>query len=394
MSLPRVTKQIILRKKEERRVLEGHPWIFSNEVREVKGSPVIGDVVEARTDNGTSLGLGLYNPHSLITLRILTTSPEEIDFSFFEKRITRADTLRRSLYSNSGTYRVVHGESDFLPGLVIDKFNDHLVVQTFSYGMDLRLPLICDVLESLFHPASIVERNESPLRLLEGLQQKKNVLRGTPAVTQIMEHGLRYDVDTLEGQKTGFFLDQRENRLVARRYSQDARVLDCFCNEGGFAMNAAHGGAASVLGIDASGEAVVRARGNATLNSFSTVAFQQADVFEMLATLTSRGETFQVVILDPPSFTKSRKQVTSAKRGYRDLHVSAFKLLVPGGILLTSSCSHHIEPDVFLSIIDDASRRTGKTIQLLDWRGAAPDHPTLPSVPETQYLKFAVIRSN
>ena len=392
MSLPQSNKQIILRKKEERRILSGHPWVFSNEVRDVKGSPAIGDVVEVCTDSGGSLGLGFYNPHSLIAVRLLTRTKEEIDFSFFQTRISHADTLRKSLYQESETYRVIHGESDFLPGLVVDRFNDHVVVQTFSYGMDQRLSLICDALESLYHPTSIVERNESPLRLLENLPQKKSVLRGTPATTIITEHGVRYAVDVLKGQKTGFFLDQRENRFLVRRYCRNAHVLDCFCNDGGFALNAASAGSSSVLGIDISDEAIHRARENAALNSLTAATFEQGDVFEKLTDLQSPGDPIQVIVLDPPSFTKSRKNVQSAKKGYRDLHVAAFKLLGHGGILLSSSCSHHIEPDVFLAIIDDASRRTGKTVQLLDWRGAAPDHPTLPSVPETHYLKFAVVR--
>jgi 23S rRNA (cytosine1962-C5)-methyltransferase len=260
--------------------------------------------------------------------------------------------------------------------------------------MDIRLPLICDVLESMFHPRGIVERNESPLRSLENLPARKGILRGSIAPVTFLEHGLSYTVDLLEGQKTGFFLDQRENRASIRRFSRNARVLDCFCNDGGFALNAAQAGALSVLGIDSSGEAILRAKENARRNAISVATFEQDDVFQRLQTISSTGEQFDLIVLDPPSFTRSRKNVQSAKKGYRDLHESAFRTLRKDGMLLTASCSHHIEPDVFLNIVNDSARRVGKSIQLLDWRGAAPDHPTLPGVPETRYLKFGIFRTH
>ena len=392
MSQPHLKKQIILRKNEDRRIIGGHPWAFSNEIRETKGDPVIGDVVELIAASGVSLGVGFYNPHSLIAFRLLSKTIEEIDAGFFQRRIQEAATLRERLYPGADACRMVHGEGDFLPGLVVDRFGQFLSVQAFAYGMDIRLPVICDVLESLVHPVGIVERNESPLRTLENLPQKKGVLRGVVAPTVIEEHGIHYRVDLLEGQKTGFFLDQRENRASIGRYSNGASVLDCFCNDGGFALNAARSGAACVLGIDSSADAVGRARANALLNRLERVEFEEKDVFEKLQELQSGNERFDVIVLDPPSFTKSRKNVQAAKKGYREIHEGAIRLLHKGGTLLTASCSHHIEPEVFLSVVEDAAQRTGRNVQLLDWRGAAPDHPTLPAVPETRYLKFGIFR--
>jgi len=366
--------------------------VFSNEIRETKGSPQAGDVVELIAASGLSLGVGFYHPHSLISLRLLSRQIEDIDRDFFHRRIGEAFALRQRLYPDTGAYRLVHGEGDFLPGLIVDKYNDQLALQTHSFGMDARLALICDVLEELLSPAGIVERNESPLRLLEGLEQKKGTLRGKAVRTRIEEHQLQYVIDTMEGQKTGFFLDQRENRASVLRYAAGTRVLDCFCNDGGFGLNASRGGAVSVIGVDASADAVARASANAQLNGSDNIRFQTADVFEKLDELANDGSLFDLIILDPPSFTRSRKNVQTAKKGYRDLHRKALRVLAGGGLLFTASCSHHIDGDVFLDLVDETVRKSGRQLQLLDWRGAAPDHPTLPDVPETRYLKFGIFR--
>ena len=384
--------QIILRNKEEHRIVAGHPWVFSNEVRETKGDPAIGDVVELLTAAGVSLGIGFYNPHSLIAFRLLSPSFEEIDHEFFRRRLMAARELRERLYPGETTYRLAHGEGDFLPGLVIDRFNDQFAVQTFAFGMDLRLPLICDVLREMFVPRAIIARNESALRTLENLPLHRTVLFGEAAPTVIEERGLKYTVDLREGQKTGFFLDQRENRGALARFCRGVRVFDGFCNDGGFALSAGRGGANEVLGVDISAEAIRRAGANAALNGIGQARFEEGDVFVKLNELSAAGEKFDVVVLDPPSFTRSRKNVQTAKKGYRDLHTAAFPLLPPGAILLTASCSHHILPEVFLDIVDDAARNAGRRVQLLEWRGAAPDHPTLPAVPETRYLKVGIFR--
>jgi 23S rRNA (cytosine1962-C5)-methyltransferase len=387
-----LAQQVILKNKEERRIVAGHPWAFSNEVRETRGNPAVGDVVELVAASGLSLGVGLYNPHSLIAFRLLSSTIVRIDRGFFHARISAAKDLREILYPGETTYRLVHGEGDFLTGLVIDRFNDQFAVQTFSFGMEQRLGLICEVLQELFHPTCIVARNESPLRALENLPMERTVLYGEPTATLIIEREMKYTVDLRDGQKTGFYLDQRENRGVLERFSRGAVVLDAFCNDGGFALSAARAGAKSVLGLDISAEAIARARANAILNALDNVSFDEADVFSRLGELSGAGRKFDVVVLDPPSFTRSRKNVQSAKKGYRTLHLAAFPLIPKGGILLTASCSHHILPETFLEIVDDAARRAGRQLQLLEWRGAAPDHPVLPSVPETRYLKVGIYR--
>jgi 23S rRNA (cytosine1962-C5)-methyltransferase len=392
MIRPRLHKQIHLRNKEEHRIIAGHPWVFSNEIREARGEPAIGDVVEVFSARGLPLGVGLYNPHSLIAVRLLSTNPVEIDREFLRARIADAHALREGLYPGESTYRLVHGEGDFLSGLVIDRFGDQFALQTFAYGMELRLPLVCEILEEMFHPSAIVARNDSPLRALENLPSYRKVLAGEAGPVVIEERGVKYGLDLREGQKTGFFLDQRENRAALARYCTGKKVLDGFCNDGGFSLTAARAGASSVLGVDISDEAVARAQSNAALNGIANVQFETGDMFAMLKTLSEHEEKFDVIVLDPPSFTRTKKNVQTAKKGYRDLHAAALPLLPRGGILLTASCSHHILPEVFLELVDEAVRKAGRQLQLLEWRGAAPDHPTLPAVPETQYLKAGIFR--
>jgi 23S rRNA (cytosine1962-C5)-methyltransferase len=387
----RLRKQVVLKRKEETRILSGHQWVFSNEVKEVKGSAGVGELVELTRHDGKFLGLGFYNPHSLIAFRFLTAEREEISFDFFKHRILQAYALRKRLYPRSAVCRLVHGESDYLPGLIVDKFGDYLSLQAYSFGMDNRLTLICDVLESIFQPKGIIERNESQLRSLEGLPERKGVLRGKLEPYALTEHDIQYEIDLLEGQKTGFYLDQRENRKSIRRHSNGAAVLDCFCNDGGFGFNAAAGGAASVLGIDISESVVRRAERNALVNKFDKLCrFESADVFDVLKNLVEKKKMFDVIILDPPSFTKSKKNLSAAKRGYKEINSIAIRLLKEGGVLATSSCSHHVSEEEFVDILNESSTSAGRKIQLIEWRGAAPDHPVLPSMPETKYLKFGL----
>ncbi len=384
-------KSVILKKNEDHRIINGHLWAFSNEIAEIKGEPEAGDIVELYNYQNKFLGIGFFNPHSLIAIRLLTRQEEDIDFQFFKKRIVTANALRQKIYSKTETYRVVHGEGDLLPGLIIDKYNQHLSIQTFSFGMDKRITLICDVLESLFHPCSIVERNESLIRNLEGLERRKGVIRGNIEPVTIDEYGIKYTIDLLDGQKTGFFLDQRENRKIFRRYVKDMKVLDCFCNEGGFALHAAYAGAKSVIGIDISDSVIKRAKNNAKQNGFdSIINFQVIDAFDFLEKAVKENRIYDVVNLDPPSFAKSKKTIKKAKRGYKEIHINAFKILKQGGILATASCSYNITEETFREIINEAAIEAGRTIAMLEWHGAAPDHPVLPSMPETKYLKFGI----
>lgn len=385
-----LAQHVILKKNEEKRLLNGYQWIFSNEIHRVEGAPKSGDIAEILRSDGRSFGIGVYNPHSLIAVRFLSSVIEPVDENFFERRIRSAYDLRKKIFPGSDTFRVVYGESDFLPGLIVDKFNDYLSVQTFSAGMDSRLPVICDVLEEIFKPKGIVERNESPLRNLEHIPLRAGVLRGTVQPTIIELNGVKFSVDILNGQKSGFFLDQRENRLILKPFSHGAAVLDCFCNEGGFGMYAASFGAASVDCVDISGEAIARAKANAETNSLRSIAFHTADVFTYLADAVKSRQTWNIVVLDPPSFTKSRKNVPAAIKGYKEINTHALHVVAPNGIFLSASCSHHIDQQTFLTIIAESSVKAGRRIRLLQISGASPDHPTLPSMPETHYLKCAL----
>jgi 23S rRNA (cytosine1962-C5)-methyltransferase len=387
----RLKKRVILKRGEEERILSGHQWVFSNEIKEVQGSPESGDLTSLSRHDGKFLGVGFYNPHSLIAFRLLTTDEEEIGFDFFKKRILKAHELRQRLSPRSDMCRLVHGESDFLPGLVIDRYRNYFSLQAYSAGMDRRLTLISDVLESLFRVEGIVERNEGPLRTLEGLPERKGILRGTVGRCTVSEHDIVYDINLLEGQKTGFYLDQRENRKAIRRFAHGASVLDCFCNDGGFGLNAAAAGARTVVGVDISEEAAARATKNAAENGFENVcAFRVGNAFEVLKEHVERKAKYNLIVLDPPSFTRSKKNLFTAKRGYREINMAAMRLLSDGGILATSSCSHHVTDEMFLEVVSQSAVSACRKAQLLEWRGAAPDHPVLPAMPETKYLKFGL----
>jgi 23S rRNA (cytosine1962-C5)-methyltransferase len=382
-------KQIVLRKNEEHRITAGHQWVFSNEISSLRGAPEVGDVVELLRHDEKFLGLGFYHPHSLIAFRFLTDQLEEIGFGFFERKIQQALALRQKLYPSAETFRLVHGEGDFLPGLIIDKYNEFISLQVLSAGMEKQIELICDVLESIFHPKAIVARNDVAIRALEELPVEKKVLRGTPSVTIIDDFGVKFEVDILEGQKTGFFLDQRENRKALHRYASGAAILDCFCNEGGFALHAACAQAASVQGLDISEAAIAKAKVNARLNT-ATANFEVGDALDTLRQLFEDRKRFDIIILDPPSFTKSKKNIPAALRGYKELNAAALRLLLPGGYLVSASCSHHINEDGFLSSIEQGAVKAKRHIQLLEFAGAAPDHPIIPAMPETKYLKFGI----
>ena len=381
--------QIVLKKNEEHRITAGHQWVFSNEIASLRGTPETGEVVELLRHDQKLLGLGFYHPHSLIAFRFLTSEQEEIGFGFFEKRIQQALALRQRLYPGAETFRLTHGESDFLPGLILDKYNEYISLQILSAGMDKQTELICDVLESMFHPKAIVARNDAAIRTLEELPLEKKVLRGNSGIT-IIDDGVKFEIDVLNGQKTGFFLDQCENRKAIQRYAVGGAVLDCFCNEGGFALHAASAKAASVRGIDISESAIAKAKVNARLNS-AAVEFEIGDVSETLKILGEKNKKFDMVILDPPSFTKSKKNIPAALRGYKDLNAAALRLINTGGFLATASCSHHITEDGFLSTIEQAAIKAKRDLQLLEFAGAAPDHPVIPAMPETKYLKFAIV---
>lgn len=384
-------KKVILKKNCDKKVKRGYLWIFSNQVDKVESNPENGDIVEIFNSNNQFIGKGFYNKNSLISLRLLTYTDEEINKNFLTNKILTADNLRQKLY-NDNIYRMVYSESDLLPGLIIDRFDNVFSIQINSIGMEKLLPLITEILIENFSPECIIEKNESPLRTLEGLELKTSILYGENKSKELIIDGIRYNIDLLSGQKSGFFLDQRINRLNIKKYVKGLKVLDCFCNQGGFALNAAIAGAKEVIGIDISKTAIEKCKINSAINGFEKICrFEVADVFDYLQQLIDENNYFDVVIIDPPSFTKSKKNIPTAKQAYKKVNYLGLQLIKNEGYLITSSCSHHIDENTFLDIIDESAIKAKSHIKLLEFHSASPDHPILLNMPETKYLKFAIL---
>lgn len=384
-------RTIKLKKKEERRVQRGHPWVFSNEIQDLAADAVPGEHVEVRDVAGGFIGRGYINPRSLIAVRILTRKQEDLDAAFFAAKISRARDLRARL-GFGDSFRAIFSEGDGLPGLIVDKYADTLVVQSLTAGIDGMLDMILTALREVYDPKVIVLRNDSASREIEGLAQEKRVVLGeTTGIVTMEESGIRYQVDVLEGQKTGFFFDQRENRLALRDLVKGRRTLDCFCYVGAWALSAAKFGANEVIGIDSSEKAVKLATGNAALNGLSA-KFLIGDVFEKLREFEKQKERFGCIILDPPAFVKSRAKVREALKGYKEINLRAMRLLEPGGVLATCSCSHHIDQELFREMLIDAAMSAGRQARLLEMRTQSRDHPMLLAAKETQYLKCAILQ--
>lgn len=385
--------KVYLNKTRETRVKSGHPWIFRSDLMRAEGDPVPGDVVEVRSAAGTFLGRALYNPNSQIALRMLTTHDEPIDRAFFERRIR--DALRyRERFCDPASCRLIYAESDFLPALIVDKFGDTLSLQCLSLGMERFKDTIVSLLADIVHPTGIYERDDVPVRRLEGMEQMTGTLYGSvPDAVLMTENGLTFSVDVKNGQKTGFFLDQKENRRALAPLVPGANVLDCFCHNGSFALHAAQYGAKSVLGVDISEDALVVARENAARNGLDDrVSFEAHNCFDHLRELTDQKARYDVVILDPPAFTKTRAAVPSALRGYKEINLRALKLVEPGGFLVTCSCSQHVLPAMFVDMLNQAARESKKKVRLVEARTQGRDHPILPAAPETQYLKCLIVQ--
>jgi 23S rRNA (cytosine1962-C5)-methyltransferase len=383
-------KSILLKPKEDRRVLRGHPWVFSNELQQMPEGIVPGDIVDVLDAPGRFVGRGYINPRSLIAVRILTRKKEDIGVDFLRRRISAARELRASLGFGE-CYRALYSEGDGLPGLIVDKYADTLVLQSLTAGIDRMLDNIIASLREEYSPNAIVLRNDSGSRALEGLTQEKRVALGSvTGPVEIEESGIAYEVDVLEGQKTGFFFDQRENRLALRSYARGRRTLDCFCYVGAWSLAAARSGAPEVIGIDSSEKAVALAMANAARNNLPA-RFMTADVFDELRTLEKKGERFGLIVLDPPAFVKSRAKVREALKGYKEINLRAMKLLEPGGVLATCSCSHHIDEALFREMLIDAAFSAGRQARVLEMRSQARDHPILLAARETQYLKCAIL---
>ena len=385
--------RINLKRKIAPRIVNGHPWVFNNEVETIEGDMKGGETVEVYTHDKKFVGKGYINPKSQILVRLLTRDKkDEINEAFFIRRIRECWEYRKKL-GYTENCRLVFGEADQLPQLIIDKFNDYLVLQTLALGMDIWKPAIVKALEQVFNPKGIYERNDVPVRELEGLPQHKGFL-SAPFDTSIIinENGLKFHVDIENGQKTGYFLDQQDNRRAIQHIVKNAEVLGAFTYTGTFEIHAAHYGAKSVLGLDISENAVAQANRNAALNNLAhIVKFEAANAFDVLKQWTKDGRQYDVVMLDPPAFTKSRATIEKAITGYKEINLRGMKLIRPGGFLVTSSCTSLVQPDLFLQIIDMAAKDARRKIRQVTFQTQSADHPVVRGMENTQYLKFLIV---
>ncbi len=372
-----------------RKIRRGHLWIYAGELeREPASNPAIVQAIDAA---GNSLGYAFYSPKSQIRLRLFSRDSTPPTPEFFKARIQLAIARRKNALREESGCRLIFGEGDLLPSIVVDRYRDCLVLQTLSSGADAIKPWIVEILQNLLNPAGILERNDAKARRLEGLPEVTSVLTGTiPDEIEIVEEGIRFIVNMQRGQKTGFFLDQSQNRVAARKYVS-GRVLDCFTNTGAFALNFAES-SESVLGIDISPDSLEMAQRNRDLNGFRNVKFEAGNAFDRLRELETAKQSFDAICLDPPAFAKNRKALPGARSGYKEINLRAMKLLKPEGILITSSCSYHMSEMEFFDVLCEAARDARRYIQIIERRGQATDHPALAGMPETHYLKCFFLR--
>jgi len=372
----------------------GHLWVYAGHIDEVRGDPTAGDVVDITAPNGKFVGRGLYNPHSKIRVRLLTFDEEPITEQFWRGRVAQAIRLRQRIVSDTNAYRLLYGEADQLPGLIVDHYNDVLVMQTLSYGMDRRKALLADLLCQEAGVGRIYLRNDVKSRSLEGLPIEKGFLRGEGATrVEVQEGRASFLIDIERGQKTGWFCDQRENRQAAARLAAGAEVLEVFCHTGAFGTHAALGGARSVEGLDVSEDALVLAREHAILNKVGDrCSYRVADAFDEMRSLERAGQRYDMVMLDPPAFARSKQAVPRALAGYKDVNLLGMRLTKPEGFMVTSSCSHHVSDQDFWMAIRHAARDARRQVRLLEQRGQASDHPVLAAMPETRYLKCFLLQ--
>ena len=382
---------VTLRKTRETRVRGGHPWIYASEIEKAEGAFENGDIVDVHDFRGKFIGRGFYNPASQIALRILTYREEPVNRDFIFRRVHEAVEYRRT-FADLKSCRLIFAESDRLPALIVDAFGDVLVLQCLSLGMERFKQDVVDALVQEVSPRGIWERNDVPVRRLEGLEMNTGLLWGeVPDLVEIQENGVRFYVDVKEGQKTGFFLDQKENRAAIAPFVRDKRVLDCFTHTGSFALHAGRYGAKEVTGVDISGFACEFAARNAKLNGLEDrVHFVEANAFDLLAEKSRSGDRYDVIILDPPAFTKSKSTLENAMRGYKEINLRAMKMIVPGGYLITCSCSQHVLPDIFRRMVQDAASDARVLLRQVEFRTQGKDHPILPQSPETEYLKCGI----
>ena len=386
--------KVYLKKKISRRIESGHPWIFGNEVNTIDGEATGGETVEVYTHDKKFVGKGYINPQSQILVRLLTRDKAEvIDEAFFYGRLKEAWEYRQKL-GYTENCRLIFGEADFMPALIIDKFNDYFVLQTLALGMDKWKPVIVKALERIFQPKGIYERNDVPVRELEGMPQQKGFL-SAPFDTQIIihENGVKMHVDLDNGQKTGYFLDQHDNRRAIRHIVKGADVLGAFCYTGSFETHAGVYGARSVLGLDISENAVAQARKNAELNGLQDIVkYQAVNAFDVLKQWSKEGRQYDVVMLDPPAFTKSRETIQKAITGYKEINLRGMKLVKKGGFLVTSSCTNLVQPELFLETIQMAAKDARRQLRQVTFQAQASDHPIIQGWENTNYLKFLIVQ--
>lgn len=384
--------EIYLKKNEEKRIVAGHSWVYANEVERIEGKDRNGSLATVYSHDRRYIGKGYINHASKILVRIFIRGDETDGKELYAERLKRADDYRKALgYKNC--YRLAFAEADDLPALIVDKYGDILVMQCLSLGIDQRKDLICQTLTELFHPKGIFERSDVAVRKKEGLAEVKGVLYGeVPDFVEIEENGIKMLVDVKNGQKTGYFLDQKENRFASRRYCKNAKeVLDCFCNSGGFSLNAAKT-AKKVIACDISPLALKNVEENAKLNGFDNIQTLCGDAFEILRNFRKEKKLFDTVILDPPAFCKTADEVKDAYRGYKDINLTAMKIVRSGGFLITCSCSHYMTMPLFEKMLIEAARESGRKVRSVEVKTQAPDHPSLLCAEETQYLKFFVLQ--
>jgi 23S rRNA (cytosine1962-C5)-methyltransferase len=384
--------EVYLKKNEEKRIVAGHSWVYANEVAKIENKDKNGSLATVYSSDGRFIGKGYINHASKILVRVFIRDNQTDDKQFYLNAIKKANDYRKKLgYDNC--YRMVFAEADNLPALIIDRYSDILVMQCLSLGIDLRKQLIVDCLVVLFQPKGIYERSDVAVRKKEGLEEHKGILYGeVPDYVEISENGIKMLVDVKNGQKTGYFLDQKENRFAARKYCTNAEnVLDCFCNSGGFSLNAATV-ARNVTACDISPLALKNVEDNARLNGFTNVKTLCGDVFEVLRTFKRDKTQFDTVILDPPAFCKTADEVKDAYRGYKDINITAMKIVKSGGFLITCSCSHYMTMPLFEKMLIEAARESCRIVRSVEVKTQAPDHPSLLCAEETQYLKFFVLQ--
>ena len=381
---------VVISTRGAKRIRKGHLWVYRSDVRNSSGAEA-GSIVTAVDEAGNFVGQALFSSLSEIALRFLTTRDEAINRDWWRARFRACGDRRAAIARESNAYRLIYSEGDLLPSLIVDVYDGHYVLQTLSQATEALQSEFVELLVDLFQPRSVMERNDARVRELEGLVLRTGVVYGqAPSEIEINQHGRRFIVSPLGGQKTGAFLDQRENYLAAKRLVH-GRALDCFTFNGGFALHLSSV-CESVLGIDIATEAIVAAEKNVQLNRVNNVMFQTANVFDALREMLSAGERFDTIVLDPPAFTKSRATVKSGARGYKEINLRALKLLNPGGVLVTCTCSYHMSEDMFLAIIAEAAVDARRRLQIIEKRGQSSDHPVLLGVPETHYLKCVIAR--